>query len=339
MTDAERKASAINWGNMVWDGTNVTTDVPQVLVFGSPEVRVTAPSNVAGIYQFGTAAYGPSIAAAPASGPIAMIDDGTAPTNDGCEVPAAGSLSGKIALVERGTCGFVVKSKNAQLGGAIGVIIYNNAANATSAPPGMAGVDATITIASVSLNRADGLKLAAELGNGLAGSLSVNTSVRAGADDSGLARLYAPNPVAPGSSGSHYDTIASRNLLMEPAINPDLTHELKAPEDLTLELLRDVGWFADADIDGVADSADQCSGSDLAPTVVIGSCDSGVPNTQFSTGCTISDKIAQIAASSTTHGKFVLAVTNYLNQLKKAGIITGAQKDAINSCAGSASIP
>ena len=35
---------------------------------------------------------------------------------------------------------------------------------------------------------------------------------------------------------------------MEPAINPDLTHSVKAPEDLTLELLRDVGWFADADL-------------------------------------------------------------------------------------------
>ena len=30
---------------------------------------------------------------------------------------------------------------------------------------------------------------------------------------------------------------------MEPAINPDLTHSVKAPEDLTLELLRD--WLSD----------------------------------------------------------------------------------------------
>jgi hypothetical protein len=36
--------------------------------------------------------------------------------------------------------------------------------------------------------------------------------------------------VASGSSISHYDTVAFRNLLMEPAINADLTHRLKAPD-------------------------------------------------------------------------------------------------------------
>src|SRR5262249_26471662 len=163
----------------------------------------------------------------------------------------AGQLTGKIALIERGTCGFVVKSKVAQDGGAIGVIIWNNAANAAAAPPGMAGVDPTVVIPSVSLNRADGLALQAQLGNGLNGTLSVNNSVRAGADTNNRARTYEPNPVAPGSSGSHYDAIAFKNLLMEPAINPDLTHNLTPPDDLTLPLMRDIGWFPDADTDGV----------------------------------------------------------------------------------------
>ena len=62
---------------------------------------------------------------------------------------------------------------------------------------------------------------------------------------------------------SHYDTVARRNLLMEPAINPDLTHNVKAPDDLTLELFRDIGWFADADLDGVADQTDCNPQSDL----------------------------------------------------------------------------
>ena len=30
---------------------------------------------------------------------------------------------------------------------------------------------------------------------------------------------------------------------MEPAINFDLTHSLVPPQDLTLSLLRDIGWF------------------------------------------------------------------------------------------------
>ena len=38
-----------------------------------------------------------------------------------------------------GLCGFAVKARNAQLAGAIGVIIANNAANV--GPPGMGGTD------------------------------------------------------------------------------------------------------------------------------------------------------------------------------------------------------
>ena len=45
---------------------------------------------------------------------------------------------------------------------------------------------------------------------------------------------------------------------MEPAINPDLTHNLKAPDDLTLEQMRDVGWFKDANVDGIPDDVQLC---------------------------------------------------------------------------------
>jgi len=148
-----------------------------------------------------------------------------------------------------------------------------------------------------------------------------------------------PNPVVSGSSGSHYDTIAFRNLLMEPAINPDLTHNLTAPDDLTLELLRDVGWFPDADLDGSADNFDCEPNSNLAPTVVVGGCNSGVPNTLFTSGCTISDLIAHIAATSKNHGKFVSGVARLGDALVAAGIITDAQKDAMQSCAAGSSIP
>jgi hypothetical protein len=71
--------------------------------------------------------------------------------------------------------------------------------------------------------------------------------------------MYSPNPVVSGSSISHWDTIAFPNQLMEPNINSDLTHNVSGV-DLTLALLRDVGWFADADVDGLVDSADNCPG-------------------------------------------------------------------------------
>ena len=68
--------------------------------------------------------------------------------------------------------------------------------------------------------------------------IAVDLTIRAGADALNRARVYAPFPVVGGSSISHYDTVATRNLLMEPAISSDLTHKVKAPDDLTFELLQ-----------------------------------------------------------------------------------------------------
>jgi hypothetical protein len=124
---------------------------------------------------------------------------------------------------------------------------------------------------------------------------------------------------------------------MEPAINGDLTHSVMTPEDLTLKEMTDIGWFSDGD--GVPDGVDECIGSSPSPTVVIYGCDSGVPNVTFPNGCKISDRIAQIAATSSNHGQFASRVAQFLNGLVKQGVITGAQKDAIQSCAGQAAIP
>ncbi len=61
MTDAQRLASATNFGRVVWVGENVRGGVPNVLSFGSPKVQVTTPASIAGAYQFGTAAFGPRL--------------------------------------------------------------------------------------------------------------------------------------------------------------------------------------------------------------------------------------------------------------------------------------
>ena len=51
-------------------------------------------------------------------GKLVLANDGTAPTSNGCEPFPANSLVGKIPLIDRGTCTFVVKVKNAQNAGA-----------------------------------------------------------------------------------------------------------------------------------------------------------------------------------------------------------------------------
>jgi hypothetical protein len=75
-------------------------------------------------------------------------------------------------------------------------------------------------------------------------------------------------------------------------------NEQKKKRRSNVRIAGDVGWFPDADLDGLADNFDCEPNSNLAPTVVVGGCNSGVPNTLFTSGCTISDLIAHIAATS-----------------------------------------
>jgi len=339
MTNAERIASATRFGRVVLDSPSVTTAVPSVLSLGSPGVSVESPAAIAGPYQFGTAGFGTPIGSPNvAAGVVAAVDvsDAAGPaTTDGCSpFTNAAAVAGKIALVERGTCGFAVKARNAAAAGAVAALIYNNAANATAAPPGMANDGGpAVTIPAVSLSRPDGLAILGQLGTGVVVEIGVDTSIRAGADALGRARVYAPFPVVGGSSISHYDTVASRNLLMEPAINADLTHNLKAPFDLTYELMRDIGWYPDADGDLVNDEVDCDASSDLRPTIVIGGIDTGVPNTFFPNGCTSADLIAGLKAGASNHGGFVSGVARLTDQWVASGLITSAQKDAIQSAA------
>ncbi len=335
-TNAQRQASAINTNRVVWNGINVTAAAPNVLQLGTPLVTFNSPASL-GTYRVGAAAFGPALALPGVTGDVVVaLDpaDGAGPSvSDACSaITNAAAVAGKIALVDRGACGFVIKVKNAQNAGAIGVLVADNAPG--SPPAGMAGVDATITIPSVRITLPDGNAVKAALAAGTVNvTLGINPNVRAGADPQGRVLLNAPNPVVAGSSISHWDPIAFPNLLMEPAINADLTHGV----DLTRQEMIDIGWFSDGD--GVPDGRDRCIGSSTSATVVIDGCNSGVPNTTFSTGCRITDMINDCAVGATNHGKFVSCVSHLTNDLKKDGIISGAQKGAIQSCAGGANIP
>jgi hypothetical protein len=156
------------------------------------------------------------------------------------------AVSGKFALVDRGVCGFTVKAANVQAAGATGIIIADNVAG--SPPPGLGGVDPTVTIPAVRITLADGntlknaLKTRTRVHSGVFATLAVDLSLRNGADASGRALVYTPNPFQSGSSVSHWDVSAFPNLLMEPAINGDLTHAVTTPVDLTFPLLQDIGW-------------------------------------------------------------------------------------------------
>ena len=326
-SDTERRTSLAKVDKVVWSGQGVNAGVPYVLKFGRPELNITAPSAIADAYRIGLSAFGPALTSTPMAGSVVLANDGVGVGSDACTPLAnAAAVAGKIALIDRGSCTFVVKAAVAQAAGAIAVIVANNAAG--DPPPGMAGVDPAITIPAIMISQSLGAVIKAQLASALAVdvTLGLDLSQRAGADPLDRAQLFATNPAQPGSSISHYDSIAFSNQLMEPAINPDLTHEVIPPYDLTLPLMRDIGWFADANLDGAPDAG-----------FAYGSCSTRVPNTQLSNGAMLTDQARvwyrDCLAGARNHGQFESCVAHTTNAAVKAGLISGAQKGAIQKCA------
>ena len=249
MNNAERVASAIKSGKLVWNGVQVTNAAQVVLQAGTPILTVLTPPEVAGVYQVGTAAFGPPLSSPGVTGEVMPVVDTPPDLGLAC-VPLSDlntrAVRGKIAMIDRGTCTFVVKIRNVQEAGAIGTIVVDNVAGAP--PPGIGGSDPGIVIPVVRITLENGQALKQAIArrtrthSGMYANLGVNLGIRAGTDPLGRVLMYAPRPNQPGSSVSHYDTSATPNQLMEPAINADLRHEVKPPFDLTYPLLKDIGW-------------------------------------------------------------------------------------------------
>ncbi len=243
MTSNERAASAVNTGQVVFDGPAVEATAEQFLG-PRPVLFVDAPAAIAGDLEFGTAEFGADVFETSVSGQLVQAidaaDDAGPETTDGCSAIAnASEVAGRIALVDRGVCLFVEKAANVQAAGAIAMIVADNVFGLF--PPGMAGVDPGVTIPCITVTQADGASLEANLGSGVFVRIGADPRRLAGAGALNLPLLYAPSPTEPGSSISHWDTTATPNLLMEPNLSANLPHAV----DLTLSLLRDIGWSSD----------------------------------------------------------------------------------------------
>ncbi len=131
-------------------------------------VQVTAPAALAGSLPAGTAAFGPSTWSPVTAGVVATVPA------DACGT-ITNDLTGKIALIARGTCSFAPKTYAAQQAGAVAVIITNNAAGD---PPGMAAAatDGTVTIPALSIMQSDGDAIRAQL----AANAAVTATVASG---------------------------------------------------------------------------------------------------------------------------------------------------------------
>ena len=237
MNNAQRVASAINTGNIVWDGSAVTGAAKYVLG-GVPRLVVNSGGGLPSPMDLGTASFGPALDAVGVTGDVVLVDDGSGVVTDGCDPPLvnAGAVAGNIALIDRGTCAFTVKSQAAEDAGAIAVIIVDNSGGAT--PPLLGGTDPGLTIPTVSVTTANGNLIKAAL-PGVNVTLFADPAELQGADSQNRVKLYAPNPIEPGSSISHWDYTAFPDVLMEPFINSALSDEV----DLTIQHFDDIGWF------------------------------------------------------------------------------------------------
>jgi hypothetical protein len=102
--------------------------------------------------EFGSSSFGPY--SFNVTGQMVLVNDNLSPFIDGCE-SIINDLSGKIALIKRGTCQYAVKAYNAQLAGAIAVLIYNN----TTGPAPSLGLGQNadlVTIPSMGISDIDG---------------------------------------------------------------------------------------------------------------------------------------------------------------------------------------
>lgn len=132
-----------------------------------------APDNAAFGYMQASAAPD-----APTSGTMPLTRTGTTTTaNDACAALPAGSLTGKVALIRRGTCTFHIKSLNAQNAGAIGVVLYNNSAGLFS--PTVAGTPA-ITIPVVAVSDVSGAALSARIPTALTSTVDITWTDQTG---------------------------------------------------------------------------------------------------------------------------------------------------------------
>lgn len=155
---------------------------------GGNFLDVNSPAGIAGPYNASDAGFGPGLPATPITADFALVEDNTAPINDGCEtIVNAAALAGKIAVIDRGNCSFVIKVEAAQNAGALAVIIINNVAGA---PFQMGGASATITIPSIMIEMGDGTaiknQMAAGTVNGTISNGGVASNVKDGDLDNGI---------------------------------------------------------------------------------------------------------------------------------------------------------
>ncbi|OOG65377.1 hypothetical protein B0E46_03245 [Rhodanobacter sp. B04] len=315
MTNAQRKAAALDDGKLVFRGPNVMAEAP--LALGPPPVLLaTTPGGSLGGFEYAAASYGPAPTAQNFSGNVVVGISGA--DSQGC-VPFdnAAAIAGHVAIVDRGTCSFQLKSVNAEAAGATAVILANNTTGVLT--PGGDASYANPTIPTLLISQADGATLKQHVSDASV-SLGFGSGL-AGTDAAGAVLLYAPTTLASGSSFSHYDTRLSPNALMEYAESPDLKGHINL--DLTPALFKDEGWQLNE------------TGQMLL------TCNTGVPTWipgGIVIGANVYSNAKTIAVSAAHFGIYRTSMLAYAADLAAKQLISAPQATSLNACLSDAEL-
>jgi len=211
MNNTQRIASAINTGEVVWDGPIGQAGAEDWLAGNDVDLIVNSPPGIAGTYNSTGALFGAGGALSDGmTGDMELVNDGTGLPTEGCN-PLVGFTPGRIAFIDRGTCEFGLKAYNAEQAGASGAVIANNQGGTVLVNMGGGEYGSQVTIPVVAIGETDGDIIRPEL-PGV--NVTVNVNTIWGMHAIGYPLLYAPNPVEMGSSISHWDVSAWPDALM-----------------------------------------------------------------------------------------------------------------------------
>jgi hypothetical protein len=143
---------------------------------GTADLQVSVPAAISGSYAAGDAEFGPLLTDQGTTGSVVLALDaenaaGPSPTDACSRLTNAGAIRGNLALIDRGTCFFVVKIDNARRAGAIGAIIVNNQGDDVFTMARGGAGDPLPSIPSLIIGQGDGDILKSQLAGGVLATL------------------------------------------------------------------------------------------------------------------------------------------------------------------------
>jgi extracellular elastinolytic metalloproteinase len=139
----------------IWDDASAET---KLLHVKAPTALVADLVTISANPNFGAV-----IGTTPVTGDAVFVNDGTGSPTLGCGT-IQNNLTGKIALIDRGSCEFGAKALKAQQKGAIGVVICFFDDNLAGMAAGASGASVTIPVVAIKKSDADKMRAAAAAG-------------------------------------------------------------------------------------------------------------------------------------------------------------------------------